>query len=537
MATLVPPPSKRQKLTASNLAKHQQDVPTAPPADLGEVRIQFVDRSTGTPQGDSVLVPLSQATTRNLALLVNSIEGRDEAHERIPYRFFVAVGEGGGADGDNDTDEIGLADGDDLYGRLAAASKGGKLPGTEEVIRVRTAPQAVFKVQVVSRCSAAVSGHGQPILAAQFSPASAARLATGSGDNTARVWDCDTGTPLHTLKGHTSWVLAVSWSPDGTLLATGSNDATVRLWDPVKGQLEGAALQGHTKWITSLAWEPFHAQQPGRPRLASSSKDATVRVWDAVAKRIDFALTGHKGSVSCVKWGGIGLLYTASHDKTVKVWSARNGTLVHTLSSHAHWVNHLALSTDAVLRTAFYDHTGVVPDGLEERRVKARRRFEAAAASSEGVPVERLVSASDDTTMFLWGPFGASAGKNVTKPQARLMGHQKAINYVAFSPDGLHIASAGFDNHVKLWQGSSGKFVATLRGHVGPVYQACFSADSRLLVSASKDTTLKVWEVRTGQMKGDLPGHKDEVYAVDWSADGKGVGSGGRDKQVRIWKG
>jgi WD40 repeat protein len=53
-------------------------------------------------------------------------------------------------------------------------------------------------------------------------------MVSGSGDNTARIWDCDTGTPVHTLKGHTSWVLAVGWSPDDSRIATGSMDNTVR---------------------------------------------------------------------------------------------------------------------------------------------------------------------------------------------------------------------------------------------------------------------------------------------------------------------
>ncbi|MHC5721920.1 MAG: WD40 repeat domain-containing protein, partial [Nostoc sp.] len=87
----------------------------------------------------------------------------------------------------------------------------------------------------MTRCSASISGHGDSILATAFSPATSSRLATGSGDKTARIYDCETGTPLHTLKGHTGWVLAVAWSPDDGMLATGSMDNTVRLWDPKKG--------------------------------------------------------------------------------------------------------------------------------------------------------------------------------------------------------------------------------------------------------------------------------------------------------------
>lgn len=517
MATIPPPPNKRQKTAASALAREQQDVEEAIPD--GTVRVRFVDQATGETGSLPVLsVPLARATTKNLEILLNELQ--EHGDDSIPYRFFYSQG-GPPYDGGGDA----LGDRADLYNALV---KPGKVSAESE-ITLQYAPQAVFRVKAVSRCSAAISGHGEAILATQFSPANSSRMASGSGDNTARIWDCDTGTPVCTLKGHTSWVLAVSWSPDGNTIATGSMDNTVRLWDPVTGQPLGSPLKGHTKWVTSLCWEPYHLQTPNRPRVASSSKDCTVRIWDVVGRKIDFALTGHKASVTCVKWGGTGLIYTSSHDKTVKVWEASIGTLKYTLTAHAHWVNHLALSTDFVLRTAFHDHTGRVPGTDEEKLVKAKERF-SKAATVNGEVLERLATASDDCTMYLWTPLTSR------KPVTRLTGHQKQVNHVAFSPDGMYLASAGFDNHVKLWSARDGTFLFSLKGHVAPVYQCCFSADSRLLVSASKDTTLKAWDVRTGKLKEDLPGHRDEVYAVDWSPDGEKVGSGGRDKQVRIWR-
>jgi ribosome assembly protein 4 len=364
-----------------------------------------------------------------------------DASERLPYRFALRLGDKPG-----DTNVADIAS--DIYRSVLKTG----LKTTEDILSLEYTPQAVFRVRAVSRCSASIAGHGEAILATQFSPRSSSQMVSGSGDSTARIWDCDTGTPIHTLKGHTSWVLVVSWSPDDTIIATGSMDNTVRLWEAKTGKPLGDQLKGHTKWITALAWEPYHLQSPGNPRLASASKDATIRIWNTTMRKIDSTLSGHKGSVSCVKWGGTGYIYTASQDKTVKIWNSKDGTLAHTLNAHAHWVNHLALSTDFVLRTGYFDHTGKAPETPEAKIKKSKERFDKAATIG-GEIVERLVTASDDFTMYLWEP------QKSTKPISRMVGHQKQVNHVSFSPDGLYIASASFDNHVKLWNARDGKYV------------------------------------------------------------------------------
>lgn len=58
--------------------------------------------------------------------------------------------------------------------------------------------------------------------------------------------------------------------------------------------------------------------------LASSSKDGDVRIWDTILGLTILTLSAHTKSVTVVKWGGTGLLYTSSQDRTIKVWRAKD---------------------------------------------------------------------------------------------------------------------------------------------------------------------------------------------------------------------
>ncbi|GCC18073.1 hypothetical protein chiPu_0017786 [Chiloscyllium punctatum] len=357
---------------------------------------------------------------------------------------------------------------------------------TENVIDIIYQPQAVFRVRAVTRCTSSLEGHAEAVISVAFSP-TGRYLASGSGDTTVRFWDLSTETSQFTCKGHKHWVLSIAWSPDGKKLASGCKNSQIFLWDPRTGKQIGKVLTGHSKWITYLCWEPLHINPQCR-YLASASKDCSIRIWDTMLGLCDKILTGHTQSVTCVKWGGDGLIFSSSQDRTIKVWRAQ--------------------------------------DVMEELKQKALQRYE----QTRGQEQERLVSGSDDFTLFLWTPAEAK------KPVARLTGHQALINEVCFSPDTRLIASASFDKSVKLWDSRTGKYLASLRGHVSAVYQIAWSADSRLLASGSSDSTLKVWDVKTRKLSVDLPGHADEVFAVDWSPDGQRVASGGKDKVLRIWR-
>jgi len=67
-----------------------------------------------------------------------------------------------------------------------------------------------------------------------------------------------TGKEWQTLQGHSGWVFSVAFSPDGQTVASGSVDDTVKLWDAMTGK-ERQTLQGHSDQIHSNDWDSFGA--------------------------------------------------------------------------------------------------------------------------------------------------------------------------------------------------------------------------------------------------------------------------------------
>jgi WD40 repeat protein len=75
-----------------------------------------------------------------------------------------------------------------------------------------------------------LEGHTLSVNSVSFSP-DGSKLASGSRDNTIKIWDMKTHFVEATLEGHANSVSSVSFSPDGSTIASGSGDRTLKIWD------------------------------------------------------------------------------------------------------------------------------------------------------------------------------------------------------------------------------------------------------------------------------------------------------------------
>jgi WD40 repeat protein len=145
-----------------------------------------------------------------------------------------------------------------------------------------------------------------------------------------------------------------------------------------------------------------------------------------------------------------------------------------------------------------------------------------------------LASGSDDQKVKLWS-FDRYTGKLSPAPIQPLPDHTYRVRSVAFNPQNNNmLASSSYDNTVRLWNVETGKCQKILDEHTDWVWTAIFSQDGSKLVSSSKDRTLKIWDVSTGKCLQTCSVAAD-IQSVAFSPDDKILAAGSDDKTVKLW--
>lgn len=153
------------------------------------------------------------------------------------------------------------------------------------------------------------------------------------------------------------------------------------------------------------------------------------------------------------------------------------------------------------------------------------KKINALAFSPDGL---RLVTASDDASARFWSLSG--------KPLGAPLLHDSAVRAVAFNPTTGMLVTGSAAGGIRWWS-SSGELVRTMEGHGGSAVTAlAFRPGGTLLVSGGADGSLTIWDVaRMSAVGAAILAHQGAVNTVAFSPDGVLFASGGDDEIIHVW--
>ena len=422
--------------------------------------------------------------------------------------------------------------------------------GATAVLAVRAGQQAARQRDIATSgqlsSQSQIVGNSNPALARLLSVAAWHIHRSNEGRYAMMTAAAQPG--IAVLTGHTGPVVSVAFSPDGKTLASGSADDTVRLWDLATGRQIGKPLAVHAGPFNPAAANsaPFNSVSfsPDGKTLASGNTDSTARLWDVTTDRPRKPFTGHAAGTFAVAFSPDGKTLATATSDGVQLWDTTTGRRRESLTSYRDRKSRTS-HRDFVWSVAFSPHGKTLASGSDDGMV---RLWDAATGSQAGKPLPRhtgpvysvafsrdgktLATATADGVVRLWD---VATHQQIGKP---LTSHGGPVYSVAFSRDGKTLATATADGTVRLWDAATGRQVGEpFTGHTGPVYSVAFSPDGKTLASGSADNTVRLWDWKLvrGSQVGE-PISRDAVSGVAFSPDGKTVASARIDGTVRWWE-
>ena len=284
-------------------------------------------------------------------------------------------------------------------------------------------------------------------------------LATGHEDGSLRIWDLDTGVERPVARGHTGYVVAAAFTPDGRWLITGQHEYLI-VWEmPACRPRSAIPVNG----------VPRFALGDG-DCIVTELRDAVLAVWDMATGARLATLDGHGGSIRD---------FTLAADGGHVVSASDDGTLIH-------WRIEQTPESETFSR-----HHGAVT-----------------ACRLAGLNDEYVVSCGEDGVVLVW-----SIAEGAVSSAFR--GHATGIT--ACAALGMRVLTGGSDGSLKVWEPVSGQ-VAELEGHSGEVTACDIGGfDGWLAVTASHDETAAVWSLDDFLLLNRFTDHGDFVYdcAID----------------------
>ncbi len=353
-------------------------------------------------------------------------------------------------------------------------------------------------------------------------------LASGSGQNTVKLWDAATGRELRTLQDHGDLFSSavVAFSPDGKMLASGSENTTIKIWDATTGE-EVVTLSSYEGDVRRVVFSP-----DSRKLVSVKTFDPGFELWDVeTGQKIEYSsdrLNSCSGHFYRVALSPVAKILAVGGKGEISLWDIATGREQRTMVGGAGYAEELAFSPDGEILAAGSEDGTIrlwnTETGEEARTLHGHtERIYALVFSPDG---KVLVSGSTDNRITIWN---VATGHE----ERTLLARMETIKSLAFSRDGTMLAAASYKainifdvadwRELRAWQGN---------GNSVDIFDIAFSPDGKILASAGDGAPIALWDPATGQELRTL----NTGIAVGFSPDGRILATGTWGGTIKLWE-
>src|ERR1043166_1821239 len=442
-----------------------------------------------------------------------------------------------------------------------------------------------------------LSGHTNTVLTLTYSP-DGRTLASGSADNTIKLWDVATGRVLYTFKGYpySHAPAALVFSKDSKLLAGASENNSVKIWDTATGTEKKSFPQVN---VLSIAFSRKD------DLLAVGGERGLLKVWNIAKGTEVFASNGHSDDILCLAFDdGSEVLASGGRDKRIKLWDIGSGRELRTLEG----------GLGAVVYVGFLNAQQLLSESLEsvlevrdKRRKQTIQTFRGLAENGTNVLLspdrKTLAFQTDEGIQFLdvltgkpsfeikWNKaneqrdivkenswdeladeesivfgkdkfavsFLRSNRKSEVKTNIKNLGgintftlkvwslrdkgnleshsvdiFDRSVERLFFSPDGRWLIAVGLK--IWLWDTDHPGSVHALPGVSFFGDEVTISGDNKILAVADHfDNGISLWDVAKQEQSGYLTGHTSGIYNLAFRIDKNILMSQSHDGTTKFW--
>ena len=297
------------------------------------------------------------------------------------------------------------------------------------------------------KCTKTLEGHSEKIVS--LLELHSGRLASGSYDNTIRIWDTNYENEDIVIQGKSRILCLLEFENNKILCGTSDNLVNLYEINSMNYELIHRFI-GHTLWVNCLT-------KINNNYFASASNDTTIKIWDYYNKKCIKTLEGHDDCIlSIILLKEKNYLCSGAADLTIRIWDWEKNKCLHILKGHEKWVK-CVLELD---------------NGI-------------------------IISGSDDKTIKIWKDYN-----NIKTIEE----HDNSIRSLC-QINKNYFASGSFDCSIKIWDINTWECIQTLIGHDSNIICVISLNNNNqknpnlnyikkplLIASCSNDKTIKIWE-------------------------------------------